>query len=116
MAYLSEADLENEIFEELQVELQDEPLYNEDVLALKVKDAVRELKRRRAYQNSTLSESDILADLEYHFPVIKQAALVWYNRMGAEGEGVHYENTVHRSFIDDDYIFTGVIPFVKVLV
>ena len=115
MAYLSEADLENAIFEELQTELQDEPLYNDEVLALKVKDAIRELKRRRCYQNANMKEEQILADLEYHFPVIKQAALIYYNRMGAEGEAVHYENTVHRSFIYDDDIFNGVIPFVKVL-
>ena len=115
MVFLSEADLENTIFEELQTELQDDPLYNDEVLALKVKDAIREVKRRRCYQNANMTEAQIVADLEYHFPVIKQAALIYYNRMGAEGETVHYENTVHRSFFYDDDIFTGVIPFVKVL-
>lgn len=115
MAFLSEADLENTIFEELQVELQDEPLYNEEVLALKVRDAIRECKRRRCYQFTKMTEEQIVQDLEYHYSVIKQAALIYYNRMGAEGETVHYENTVHRSFFSDDDIFTDVIPFVKVL-
>lgn len=115
MAYLSEADLEDEIFDELQTELRNEPLYKADVLALKVKDSIRELKRRRAYINSGWSEDKILADMEDHFSIIKQYALILYNRMGSEGELVHYENTVHRSYMYDDDVFSNVIPFVKVL-
>ena len=115
MAYTSENGLQSDIFEELKTELQHEPLFKEEVLHNKVRDAIREVKRRRCYQNSSLSEELILEDLANHYSVIKQAALIYYNRIGSEGETVHYENTVHRSFFYDDDIFTGVIPFVKVL-
>ena len=116
MAYADETALKTAIFNALKVELQHEPLFREDVLEQKVNDAVSELKRRRCYSNTTMSETQVLADLEEHYTVIKQAALVYYNRMGSEGESVHYENTVHRSFFHEDDIFSGVIPFVKILV
>lgn len=115
MAYSSEADLEETIFDELKTELQNEPLFNADVLALKVKDSIREFKRRRAYVNSGWTDEKILADMDANLSIIKQYALVLYNRMGSEGELVHYENTVHRSYMYDDDIFSNVIPFVKVL-
>lgn len=113
--YTSDKELQEAIFTELKTELQHEPLFKQDVLKLKVMDAIREVRRRRCYQNSSLTEEEIMADLANHYSVIKQAALIYYNRIGSEGETVHYENTVHRSFFYDDDIFTGVIPFVKVL-
>lgn len=115
MAFSSEEEIVDQIYTELAIELSQEPLYTDKVLKLKVWDALREVKRRRCYHNANMTEEQIVADLEFHYPVIKQAALIYYNRMGAEGETVHYENTVHRSFFYDDDIFTGVIPFVKVL-
>lgn len=115
MAYANDSALQAAIFLELKTELQHEPLFNEVVLNNKVMDAIREVRRRRCYQNSTLTDEEIMVDLERHYSVIKQAALIYYNRIGSEGETVHYENTVHRSFFYDDDIFTGVIPFVKCL-
>jgi len=115
MAFASEDELIEAITDALTTELQHEPLFDPDVLELKVNDAVRELKRRRCYRNTAMTEDQILKDLEEHYTIIKQAALIYYNRQGSEGESVHYENTVHRSYFYDDDIFTGVIPFVKVL-
>lgn len=115
MAYASEEELKAEIVDALTTELQHEPLFREDVLEIKVDDAVRELKRRRCYNNTSWSDEQILTDLENHYSIIKQAALIYYNRQGSEGELVHYENTVHRSYVYDDDIWSGVIPFVRVL-
>lgn len=115
MAYATEDELKTAVYDALKIELQHEPLFRDDVLQLKVDDAVRELKRRRCYNNTTMTDEQILADLEEHYTIIKQAALIYYNRMGSEGESVHYENTVHRSFFYDDDIFSGVIPFVKII-
>ena len=115
MAYASEDELREDIIDALTTELQHEPLFQPEVLELKVGDAIRELKRRRCYKNTTMKDDQILADMEDHYFIIKQAALVYYNRQGSEGELVHYENTVHRSYIYDDDIWNGVIPFVRVL-
>ncbi len=107
--------LADEVFTELNTELQHEPLYDADILGLKIKDAIRELKRRRSYNNSSLTQAGIVKDLYEHFSTIKKAALTYYNRRGTEGELVHYENTVHRSYVYEDDLYEGVIPFVKVL-
>lgn len=119
MIYKSEEDLIDAIFSALELELKDEPLYDEDssqdILREKVQEALIETKRRRCYKNTSMSDDAILADLEDYYTTIKRAALVWFNRMGSEGETVHYENTVHRSFVYDDELFSGVNAFVKVL-
>lgn len=118
MAYATEKELHKAIYKELVAELEREPLFDEDgeiILSQKVWEAIRELKRRRAYKNTKMTEAQIVADMEEHYTIIKRVALVWYNRLGSEGETVHYENTVHRSFYYDDDLFNGVIAFVKVL-
>jgi len=119
MTYAHEAELVEAIYDELYTELSSEPLFDEEtssvVLMQKVQEALRELKRRRCYKNTSMSEEAILEDLEEHYTTIKRAALVWFNRIGSEGETVHYENTVHRSFVYDDELFSGVIAFVKVI-
>lgn len=112
MAYSSEDELINDIVDELRAEMRNEPLFNEEVLVIKVKDAVKELKRRRDYSR-TMTEEKILSDLELNYPVIKKAAAVFYGQMGVEGESVHYENTVHRSYTSADELYIGIVPFVK---
>ena len=111
----SEQDLIDSLFESLEAELSREPLYNSAILESKIDDAVSEFKLRRGYEYSSLSEDQIVEDMVKHKSIIKKVALIWYNRIGAEGESYHYENTVHRSMWTDDELFAGVVPFVKVL-
>ena len=84
------------------------------VLESKVRDALYELRIKRSYQNTSMTEEQILADMENYYGIIKRVALVYYGKIGAYGELYHYENTVHRSYPHEYELWNGVHPFVKV--
>lgn len=107
--------IEQEVLAELAIELQDDPTFNLDILAIKVKNAVRELKMKRNYQATSYSETDIEKDLYNYYSTIVNVARYDYNQLGAEGEKSHSENSVSRSWVDRDELFKGVHAFVKVL-
>lgn len=106
--------LQDEIVAELTVELQDEPTFNVNILATKVRNAIREVKMKRNYQATSYTDEQIEKDLYNYFSVIKSVALYDYNQIGAEGEQSHSENSVSRTWVDRDDLFRGVHAFVKV--
>lgn len=107
--------LEQEIIEELTIELQGEPTFNAEILAIKVRNAIRELKMKRNYVVTSYTENQIEQDLYNYYSVIKSVALYDYNQIGAEGEISHSENGTSRSYIDRDDLFRSVHAFVSVL-
>ena len=61
-------ELVNEIIAELTTELQNQPTFNADILANKVKGAYRKVRSRKCYENTSYSEEQINADLkERHY-------------------------------------------------
>ena len=106
--------LQDEIVAELTVELQDEPTFNVNILATKVRNAIREVKMKRNYQATSYTDEQVEKDLYNYFSVIKSVALYDYNQIGAEGEQSHSENSVSRTGVDRDDLFRGVHAFVKV--
>ena len=106
--------LQDEIVAELTVELQDEPTFNVNILAIKVKNAIREVKMKRNYQATSYTDEQVEKDLYNYFSVIKSVALYDYNQIGAEGEQSHSENSISRTWVDRDDLFKGVHAFVKV--
>lgn len=109
------AGLQEEIIEELTLELQNDPAFSADVLTIKVKNAIREVKMKRNYQATSYTEEQIESDLYNYFSVIKSVALYDYNQIGAEGEQSHSENSVSRTWVNRDELFKGVHAFVSVL-
>ena len=106
--------LQDEIIAELTVELSGQPTFNSDVLAIKVRNAIREVKMKRNYQATSYTDEQVEKDLYNYFSVIKSVALYDYNQIGAEGEQSHSENSVSRTWVDRDDLFRGVHAFVKV--
>ena len=107
--------LEQEIIAELTIELQGEPTFNAEILAIKVRNAIRELKMKRNYVATSYTDNQIEKDLYNYYSVIKSVALYDYNQIGAEGESSHSENGTSRSYIDRDDLFRSVHAFVSVL-
>ena len=106
--------LQDEMILELTIELQGEPTFNADILAAKVKNAIREVKMKRNYQATSYTDEQIEKDLYNYFSVIKSVALYDYNQIGAEGEQSHSENSISRTWVDRDDLFKGIHAFVKV--
>lgn len=107
--------LEQEIIAELTIELQGEPTFNAEILAVKVRNAIREVKMKRNYAATSYTDSQIEKDLYNYFSTIKSVALYDYNQIGADFEQSHSENSVSRTWVSRDDLFKGVHAFVKVL-
>jgi len=108
-------ELQNEIVEELTIELGNDTTFNADILALKVKNAIREVKMKRNYEATSYTDKQIEKDLYNYYSVIKSVALYDYNQIGTEGQSSHNENGVSRTWVNRDELFRGVHAFVKIL-
>ena len=108
-------DLANEILTELAVEFGDEPDYNENVLKVKINQAIRKVRTMRNYAVTDMSEEDIQKDLYNYYSVIFALAEYYYNQRGGEYESQHSEDGVNRTWIKEEELLRGVYAYVKVL-
>jgi hypothetical protein len=106
--------LQNELVADLKTELKNDPDFDVDILEIKVKNAIRDVRSRRCYWATSYNESMIAADLENYYSVIRSVALYDYNQRGAEGQVSHDENSIGRTWVDRDKLFNGVVAFVKI--
>ena len=58
-----EVGLQEEIIADLTIEYGNEPTFNADIILVKVKDAIREVKNRRNYQATSYTDEEIEKDL-----------------------------------------------------
>lgn len=108
--------LQGEIIAELTVELSGQPTFDKEVLAVKVKGAIREVKNRRNYQATSYTDEHIEKDLyDNYYSTIKNLALYDFAQIGAPFENSHSENSISRSWISRDEILRNVHAFVQVL-
>lgn len=108
-------ELENSIVSELEIELSDDESFKRNVLEIKVRSAIREVKSKREYENSSFTENDIEKDLWKYYANIKNLARYDYNQIGIEGQVSHGENGINRTYHDRDKCFNGVVAFVKII-
>jgi len=102
--------LESDILEDLTAELSEtDKKFKQSIMILKIKNAIREVKRARNYPKH-YTESAIVEDLENYYSNIRSIALFDYNMIGAEGQSSSSENGTSRNFIDRDKLFSGIIP------
>lgn len=107
--------LEEEIVMDLTAEFCDEESFKQEILAVKVKLAVKEVMSKRNYKASTYTDKQILDDLYNYYATISNIARYDYNQLGAEGESAHSENGVSRTYVNRDELFKGVHAFVGVI-
>lgn len=107
--------IEAEIVADLTTELSGEESFNKNVLAVKVKLAVREVISKRNYSATSWNEEAILNDLYNYYSTITNLARFDYNQVGAEGESSHSENGVSRVYVERDSLMKDIHAFVKVI-
>ena len=108
--------LREEIIAELTVELSGEPTFKEEILKIKVNDAYRKVRARKAYHHTSFTEEQIEKHLyENHFQDIKNVALYNFNMIGAEFQKSHNENNISRSFLKEDEVMSNITAFVGIL-
>ena len=105
--------LRDEIFAELKNELESVPTFNAVTLKSKVNDAYRKVRSRKAYENTSYDELQIEKDLRNrHFQDIKDVALYNYNKIGAEFQTSHNENSISRMWRTEDEVLGNIVAFV----
>lgn len=112
---MTQEELQAEILAELKIELKEEPNLDEELLGLKVKSAIRELKSVIGYKKANYTDAMIETDIEKYIPQIKSVAMYDYNKIGAEGQKNYSADGESISYIDRNSLWGGVIPFAKVL-
>jgi hypothetical protein len=106
--------LQSELVADLKTELKNDPNFDAEILEIKVKNAIRDVRSRRCYGATSYSESMIASDLESYYSAIRNVALYDYNQAGAEFQSSHDENDISRTWVDRDKLFNGVVAFVKI--
>ena len=108
-------ELQDEIVSDLTTELNKDADFDAEILAIKVKSAIKEIINKRAYEYTSYKDKEILADLEKYYSMIMNVARYDYNQRGVEGQTGHSEGGTNRTWADRDKLFIGLHSFVKVL-
>lgn len=107
-------ELIEEVYEDLKIELGISEESDLSILKSKVKNAYREVKRKRNYPDD-YSEQAINRDIEKYFPNIRKLALYDYNQIGVEGEISHSDNTGTRTWDFREKCLEGVVAICTVI-
>lgn len=110
---MDELTLEQELIEDLTTELSlVDPKFSSDLLTIKVKNAIRDVKTARKYPAS-YSETQIEEDLKSFYSNCRAIALNDYNKVGIDFEESHNESGVSTKFTDRNKLFFGILPISK---
>lgn len=105
-------EMKNAIIDELSIELKGDPSFSDELIAIKVDNAVREVKRARRYP-AYYTDEMIESDLINYCSNIHDIALFDYNQIGIEFQSASSENGESRTFVDRNSLFRGVIPLAR---
>lgn len=108
------AQMTEEIVSDLKAKFNGEPELTDAIIESEVKGAIRELKMKRNYVATSMSEDDIEEDIENYYSVVKKVAEAQCAKLGAEGEQSHSENGISRYYVNEDELWKGVHAFVRV--
>lgn len=105
--------MEEELIADLTAELSvvDEK-FNPSLLTVKIKNALREVKKARRYPNY-YTEEQIAKDMYNFYTNVREIALNDYNKVGIDTENSHSENGVSATFMERNKLFAGVIPLAR---
>lgn len=108
--------LKDEIIAELTVELKNQPTFNAEILAIKVRDAYRKVRSRKCYENTSYTEEQIEKDLyDKHYQDIKDVALYNFATIGASFQTSHSENNISRNWRTEDEVLGNILAYVGIL-
>ena len=109
---MTKSELKQSIFDELSIELNNEPTFSGEILSIKIDNAIREVIRARRYP-ANYTEGMIDEDLSGFYSNIKNIALYDFNQIGAEFQSSSSENGENRQYTDRNKLFYGIIPFAR---
>lgn len=107
--------LMQEILEELLIELEldannEEDTKSIDILKIKLKNAMREVKQAFNFKDYH-SEEFVLQEMTSAIANIKALAIYDYVKVGAEHESSHSEKNISRNYTSRQECFSGIVRF-----
>ena len=105
-------DIEASVIADLTIELKNEVDFDAEILAVKVKNAIREVRAAKNYP-STYSEEKIANDMMNYYTNIRAIALYDYTKIGAEGQTQYSADGESIHYLDRDKLFKGVYPIAR---
>lgn len=106
--------MEEELINDLTAELEiTDKNFNPTLLSVKVKTAIRDVKKARRYPESYSSDM-VETDLSNFYSQCRAIALNDYNKVGMDFETQRSENGTSIHFTDRDKLFAGIVPLAKV--
>ena len=105
-------DMEASIINELTIELKNEVDFDAEILGVKVRNAIREVKAARNYPKA-YTEDMIKSDMENYVSNIRAIALYDYSKIGAEGQSQYSADGESIHYLDRDKLFAGIIPIAR---
>lgn len=100
----------NKIFENLKTYLGER---DDEIIWVLVDLACQNVVNRR-YPFGYTEEQEVAA-IKYYGNVVFRAVVYAYNMQGAEGQSNHSENGINRTYIDEDKLYTEIVPLCGVL-
>lgn len=99
-----------ELMSDLSVELENEVDYDENILAVKVRGAIRDVANHRNYASLGYSKESMISDLYRYYANILNIARYDYNQIGAEGHSNYSEDGISRTWVKRETLFAGIVP------
>lgn len=103
---LSVADV---VIADLTTMYEDQPTFNADKLAVIVSKVVEEVIKARNYRNAGYTDEMISADLFNYKTNIYNLSEYDFAQFGAPHESSHSENSVNRTWVDRNKLFSGIV-------
>ena len=105
--------IEERLLEEVQVHFEEDE-FDEKVIKICIRRAINAFKSKRNYPSS-YDDEKINKDLERCYDCIFELVLCKTAKQGVEGESLHIESGVHRTYMNEEQIYAdhGIFPFVS---
>ena len=104
--------IEASIIEDLTIELKNEVDFDAEMLGVKVRNAIREVRAARNYPKS-YTEEMIIADMTEYYVNIRAIALYDYTKIGAEGQSQYSADGESIHYLDRNKMFAGILPIAR---
>ena len=105
--------IEERLLEEAKIHFEDDE-FDERVIKICISRAINAFKSKRNYPSS-YDDKKIKEDMEKCYDCIFELMLYKTAKQGVEGQSLHIESGVHRTYMNEDQIYVdhGIFPYVS---
>lgn len=103
----------DEVIDMLTTLYSDQPTFKAEKVKVIVANVVEEVIKARNYRNAGYTDEQIAKDLFKYKSNIKNIAEYDFAQFGAPHESSHSENSVNRTWVDRNKLFSGIVSLAQ---